>query len=514
MISFTHKSLTEIASHQKSCDGYVFFFAEPFEAQSINYIPYFATKADMELIIKHNDFNGKAKDFFAESLIAIQEMKHVVCIGAGNIQTDTIDNIKEHIRHGCGSLVRYIEKKKLKEIVIVIDNALIQATIGYKKIIEIITETILLSSYEFTTFITDSKKHAHNNFIITFAYDKESQQDAIDGINRGVTIGNATNNARTWGDLPPSYLYPKEFAEKALTLLKKHTTIKTTILEKSDLEKLKMGGILGVCQGSIHEPRLLIAEYTPTNHNGKSVALVGKGVTFDTGGISIKPSDNMEDMKDDMAGGAAVISALDALASLNAPYRIIVAVPMVENMPSHTAIKPSDILTFYNGKTAEVKNTDAEGRLILADALSYVADIYKPDYIIDLATLTGACSIALGPCFAAILSQQDELALSIKKAGIVSGNRCWQLPLDDCYAPAVESEVADVCNIGRKGYKAGTITAGYFLRHFVPKTINWAHLDIASVSMHAIGKNYIRSHGATGFGVALLVELLTQNHLS
>lgn len=514
MISFTHKSLHEITVHQDLYDGYIYFF--PLTKNQIipSHNPFFITPSDFNLMIDNNDFKGIGKNFFAESIVSLKTIKHIACIGIGDQEIEDFNTIKEHIRHGCGLLTQYIEKKKLKNCVIVIDETVNTIFKNLDEVYELITETLLLASYQFNTFITNKKKHAHNSFEITFLVSEENNKKLCDtGIQKGTITGNATNNARTWGDMPPSHMHPISFAEEAEKLLKKHSTIDISILKKNDLEKLNMGGILGVCQGSRHEPRLFIAHYKSKSSNGKTIALVGKGVTFDTGGISIKPADNMEDMKNDMAGGCVVISALDALASLNCSYDIIVAVPMVENMPGGKSIKPGDILTFYNGKTAEVKNTDAEGRLILADALSYVSDVYKPDHVLDFATLTGACCIALGPCYAAILTQNHELAKKIHKAGNSSGNRCWELPLDDCYAPAVESEVADVCNIGRKGYKAGTITAGYFLRHFVPQSISWAHLDIASVSMHAVGKNYIRNHGATGFGVNLIVEMLTKNYL-
>jgi leucyl aminopeptidase len=236
--------------------------------------------------------------------------------------------------------------------------------------------------------------------------------------------------------------------------------------------------------------------------------LVGKGVTFDTGGISIKPSDGMEDMKADMSGAAAVVSAFIGLSKLESPYTIYAITPLAENMVGGNSIRPGDILQFYNGKTAEIKNTDAEGRLILADALSYTSDKIKPDIMIDLATLTGACRIALGPVYAGLMTENNFLEQNIKDAGELTGNRCWSLPLEEAYEINMHSDVADICNIGTKGYKAGATMGGMFLREFVDKTIKWAHIDIATVATDCPFKNYINSFGATGFGVELLIELL------
>jgi leucyl aminopeptidase len=269
-----------------------------------------------------------------------------------------------------------------------------------------------------------------------------------------------------------------------------------------------MGGILGVGQGSTQTPKLLILKYTPKIQSEKTIALVGKGVTFDTGGISIKPSDGMEDMKSDMSGAASVVSAFIGLSQLESPYTLYAITPLAENMVDGNSIRPGDILTFYNGKTAEIKNTDAEGRLILADALSYSSEIIKPDIMIDLATLTGACRIALGPVYAGLMTENNQLAENIKMAGEISGDKCWSLPLEAAYEPNMESQVADMCNIGTKGYKAGATMGGMFLREFVSKSIIWAHIDIAPVATDCPFKNYIQSFGATGFGVNLLIELL------
>jgi leucyl aminopeptidase len=215
----------------------------------------------------------------------------------------------------------------------------------------------------------------------------------------------------------------------------------------------------------------------------------------------------MEDMKADMSGAAAVCASFAALAMLKTPHTIYAALPLAENMVDGGAIRPGDILRFYNGKTAEIKNTDAEGRLVLADALSYISDIYRPDCIIDLATLTGACRIALGPVYAGLMSENDELRDKIISVGKMNGDACWPLPLEDAYLPNMYSHVADMANIGTKGYKAGATMGGMFLREFVPSHISWAHIDIAPVATDCPCKKYLPAFGATGFGVYLLVDL-------
>ncbi len=276
-----------------------------------------------------------------------------------------------------------------------------------------------------------------------------------------------------------------------------------TILKKPEIEKEKMGALLGVAQGSEREPRLIVMEYSGGKKGDAPVALVGKGVVFDSGGLSIKPSEGMEEMKMDMGGGAAVIGAMTAAALLKLPCNLVGIVPAVENMPSGTAIRPGDILTSASGKTIEVLNTDAEGRLILADALSYVAR-YQPKTVVDLATLTGACIIALGHHATAVLGNDDKLVRELLAAGERAGEKAWQLPLWPEYAEQIKSDVADVKNIG--GRPAGTITAAAFLQKFADD-FKWAHLDIAGTAWADAAKPCYPK-GGTGVGVRLLIEYL------
>jgi leucyl aminopeptidase len=261
-----------------------------------------------------------------------------------------------------------------------------------------------------------------------------------------------------------------------------------------------MGGLLAVSQGGPQEPKLIVLRYA--GGSGPKLAFVGKGVTFDTGGISLKPGAGMHEMKMDMSGGAAVLEAVAAIAELGLPLDLLAVVPSTENMPSGSAIKPGDVITQYNGTTVEVNNTDAEGRLILADALAYAVE-QGAERIVDLATLTGAVVVALGSTYAAVISNDDALAEEVLRAGAETGELTWRLPLHPEYKELMKGTVADLSNLGKQR-KAGTITAGSFLEEFVGET-PWAHVDIAGTAWD-VGRAYT-GKDASGFGVRLLVEL-------
>jgi len=279
--------------------------------------------------------------------------------------------------------------------------------------------------------------------------------------------------------------------------------ISAKLLDRKQLERQGFGALLGVAQGSARDPYLIVLEYLGSTEDARPVALVGKGVVFDAGGISLKPAEKMDEMKMDMGGAAAVLGTLLAAARLQLPVNLVAVVPAVENMPSGTAIRPGDILTSLSGQTIEVLNTDAEGRLILADALTYVGR-YQPRVVIDVATLTGACIIALGNHAAAVLGNHDGLIRQLLKAGERSGEKLWQLPLWDEYAAQIKSDFADMKNTG--GRPAGTITAAAFLQKFADQ-YTWAHLDIAGVAWEGSGRAG-QPKGGTGFGVRALVEYL------
>ncbi len=308
--------------------------------------------------------------------------------------------------------------------------------------------------------------------------------------------------ARDVGNTPGNDLGPEDLSREAKTLAVSRGA-RFRALDRKEIEKERMGGLLGVNAGSARPPVFLVGEYAPKNARGTAV-LVGKGITFDSGGISLKPAPSMGEMKYDMMGAATVFASLAAAAALGLPVRVVALAPVTENMPGGTATRPGDILRMRSGKTVEVDNTDAEGRLILADALSY-AERFRPDVLIDYATLTGAVQIALGSECGGLLSPDDALAADLIAAGEATGERLWRLPVWDEYRENLKSEWADMRNTG--GRAAGTINGGVFLKEFVPEGVPWAHLDVAAVA-HFEKEQSGWPAGASGFGVGLTIEYL------
>src|SRR4051794_26791816 len=301
---------------------------------------------------------------------------------------------------------------------------------------------------------------------------------------------------------PANRLFPEEFANRAKSLAK--SGLKVEVLGPADMKKLGMRALLGVAQGSAHEPRLVVMRWTGASRGEAPLAFVGKGVTFDTGGISIKPAAGMEDMKGDMGGAACVTGLMLALAKRKAHVNAVGVIALVENMPDGNAQRPGDIVTSMSGKTIAVLNTDAEGRLILADALWYTQDRFKPRFMVDLATLTGAILVALGKEFAGLFSNNDELAARLSEAGYATGEKVWRMPLSSEYDKMIDFELADMKNIG--GRNAGSITAAQFLQRFVNGTV-WAHLDVAGTAMDSV-KTPINQSWGSGWGVRLLNRLV------
>ena len=330
------------------------------------------------------------------------------------------------------------------------------------------------------------------------ATDNKQLENGKEAIEQGLAIANGMNLAKDLGNLAPNYCTPTYLADRAKEIAKAHK-LKITVLEEKDMEKLGMGSLLSVSQGSRQPAKLIAVEYKGLKKMENPVVLVGKGVTFDTGGVSLKPSPDMDEMKYDMSGAASVLGTLVAVAEMNLPINLVCIVPATENMPDGQATKPGDVVTSMSGQTIEVLNTDAEGRLILCDALTYAAR-YKPDVVIDIATLTGACVIALGHVATGLISNDDKLAAEILRASEQSTDRAWQLPLWDDYQDLLKSNFADIANIG--GRAGGTITAGCFLSRFT-EDYRWAHLDIAGTAWKS-GKE----KGSTGRPVPLLTQFL------
>ncbi len=317
----------------------------------------------------------------------------------------------------------------------------------------------------------------------------------------------AQNRARDLQSTPANFATPTDLAERAEEIAAGSDALSVEVLGRAELEAKGMGGLLAVSQGGPQEPKLIVLRYSGGG-SGPTLGFVGKGVTFDTGGISLKPGAGMQEMKMDMSGGAAVLEAVAAVAELGLPLDLLAVVPSTENMPSGSAIKPGDVITQYNGKTVEVNNTDAEGRLILADALAYAVE-QGAERIVDLATLTGAVVIALGSTYAAVISNDDALAAEVVRAGEESGELTWRLPLHPEFKELMKGTVADLSNLAM-ARKAGTITAGSFLEEFVGET-PWAHVDIAGTAWD-VGREYT-GKDASGFGVRLLVEI-ARHHAS
>ena len=318
-------------------------------------------------------------------------------------------------------------------------------------------------------------------------------------LSQAVAIGQGMKLTKDLGNLPANRCTPSYLAQQALDLAKAHKSLKVTVLEEKDMHKLGMGSLLSVTRGSDEPAKLITLEYRGADKKQKPIVLVGKGVTFDTGGISLKPSADMDEMKYDMCGAASVLGTLQAIAEIGLKLNVVGVIPTCENMPSGTATKPGDIVTSMSGQTIEVLNTDAEGRLILCDALTYAAK-FEPTTVIDIATLTGACVIALGHVASGLYSNQDTLAQELLVAGEQTNDRAWHMPLWDEYQPQLDSNFADIQNIG--GRAGGSITAACFLSRFT-KDYRWAHLDIAGTAWKS-GKE----KGATGRPVPLLAQYL------
>jgi len=331
--------------------------------------------------------------------------------------------------------------------------------------------------------------------------DRDAVNTAKQGVRRGIAVANGVDLARVLGNRPGNLCTPSDLADQARALKKAYPALKVQILEEKDMTKLGMGALLSVSRGSRQPAKLIVLQYNGSATSEKPVVLVGKGVTFDSGGISIKPGAAMDEMKFDMCGAASVFGTVSAVAELALPVNLVGIVPATENLPDGDASKPGDIVTSMSGQTIEVLNTDAEGRLILCDALTY-ADKFDPDVVVDIATLTGACVVALGEHASGLLSNDQALVDELLAAGQTSGDRAWQLPLWDEYDEQLSSNFADMANIG--GRSAGTITAACFLARFT-KDYRWAHLDIAGVAWKS-GK----AKGASGRPVPLLMQFLTE----
>ena len=362
-----------------------------------------------------------------------------------------------------------------------------------------------LRSYDFDKYRKDFEDDETRNPLVGLVLSGASYDDLSDEWFEYEAIEEGVNFTRDLVSEPPNVLYPESFADRLKEL--EELGLEVEVKGEKELVSEGWGALLGVSQGSARDARVVIMRWNGGAEGEKPLAFVGKGVTFDTGGISIKPSGGMEEMKFDMGGAGTVSGLMKCLALRKAGVNVVGAVGLVENMPGGNAIRPSDILTSLSGKTVEVLNTDAEGRLVLADVLWHVKEEYGPKFIVDLATLTGAIMVALGTLYAGLFSNDDDLAESLEEASKETGERIWRMPLDSEFAEELKSPVADMQNIGKRW--GGAITAAQFLEKFVGDTA-WAHLDIAGVAWDKNGKSYV-GKGASGFGVILLNALVKNN---
>ncbi len=353
--------------------------------------------------------------------------------------------------------------------------------------------------YCFDLFKSEKRKNHLKQFIIALP-DNKQLKACETALAEAQAITHAVTLTKNLANTPSNICTPSFLADQAKELGKQYRDIKVTVLNETQMQKLGMGALLAVSRGSAEEAKLICLEYHGGKKNQAPVALVGKGITFDTGGNSLKTPDNMVGMKYDMCGAATVLGTLTAAAELKLPINVVGIIPAVENMPGGSAYKPEDILTSLSGQTIEVISTDAEGRLILCDALTY-CERFKPDVVIDIATLTGAVVIALGTHATGLMSNDEPLAKALLKAGIESNDRAWQLPLWDEYQEQIESPFADMANVG--GRPAGSITAGCFLSRFAKK-FHWAHLDVAGTAAFMFGPE----RSATGRPVPMLTQFL------
>jgi len=365
-----------------------------------------------------------------------------------------------------------------------------------------LAEGTLLAAYQTPNYKREAPERSLQALVVVEA--DAGRLDAIEaGVRRGEAIAAGVNTARDLSNEPPNVLFPVEFAQRA-AVLSANTGLRLTVLGEDEMAALNMNILLAVSRGSVHEAQLIILEHAPAGTEEQApLVFVGKGITFDTGGISIKPSERMEEMKHDMSGAAAVVGAMQALAAVGVQRRVIGVAACVENMPDGNAFRPGDILVGMTGKSTEILSTDAEGRLILADAVAYVAH-YNPKAVVDLATLTGAIGIALGQQAAGLFSNNEELEGALLAASASSRERLWPMPMWDEYMDTIKGDMAEVKNSGGRG--SGVSSSAKFIEHFT-EGYPWAHLDIANVAWTTSEKDALTPKGATGFGVRLLVEL-------
>ncbi|MFQ5650414.1 MAG: leucyl aminopeptidase [bacterium] len=444
------------------------------------------------------DFKGKPGESALLYTGGQLESERLLLVGLGESTKYDLSVLRKAI----GGAVNQLQKYDLRKASVALESFL-SSGMDIESAAQAIVETAHLASYRYEQFKNAEKEGSKSikelHLLVT---DHKNEQPAQAGANRGQLIADGVNLARDLQNHPGNWLTPKKLATVARSLAKE-TGLTCEVLGKPEMQKLQMGALLAVAKGSSEPPRFIILQHHAQGSKTDTIVLVGKGITFDSGGISIKPGDKMEEMKFDMSGAAAVLATMKVVAELNLPLHVVGLIPSAENLPSATATRPGDILTASSGTTIEVINTDAEGRLILADALTY-ARRFKPKAVVDLATLTGACVVALGHHASGLMGNDQALIDQLREAGEKAGERVWPLPLWQEYYDDIKSDYADIKNsAGRFG---GVITAAAFLGTFA-RDYRWAHLDIAGTAWTTQKKDYFEK-GGTGVGVRLLIEFL------
>ena len=446
-------------------------------------------------VLKQGDFNGKVGQSLLIPHVQGLKAERILLVGTGK---EALSNT--HIRKIANSLFSALKPLKGTDACILLDELQTQDA-DVSALTRLLVECLATSTYCFDEF-KSKKSPALSLKKITLLTTKDRQTTVQVAAKQAVAIADGMALTRDLGNLPPNLCHPSYLAERAKELGKAYKALKVEVLDEKKIKELGMGAFLAVAQGSDQPPRMIVLTYQGAKKSAKPYVLVGKGITFDTGGISLKPGAGMDEMKYDMCGAASVFGTFKTVLELELPINLIGVMVCAENMPSGGATRPGDIVTTMSGQTVEILNTDAEGRLVLCDALTYV-ERFKPKAVIDLATLTGACLVALGSQTSGLLGNDQALVDKLLAAGIKADDRAWQLPLFDVYQEQLDSPFADIANIG--GPKAGTITAACFLSRFT-KNYSWAHMDIAGTAWVSGGKD----KGATGRPIPLLTQYLLE----
>jgi len=454
-------------------------------------------------LIKLGDFKGADK---TSAIVYGNEKigaRRVLLVGLGEKDKATVDTIRKATANAAKKSVEI----KAKTVALALHNAF-GRRFDLSAVGKACGEGTYFGSYIYDEFVTESKDGRLSSLKVEVVDpDLAKLRQLKKGLSAGAVIGRSQSFARTLANRPGNIIYPAKLAAAAQEVARGSKRLSCTVFDKKQLTAKGMGGVLAVGSGSQHEPRFIILKYSPANNKSANklplIALVGKAITFDSGGISIKPAANMDEMKLDKTGGIAVLGTMKALAELELPVRVYGIIPSAENLPGGSSYRPGDIINTFSGKTVEVQNTDAEGRIILCDALAYAVK-QKCEVVIDIATLTGACMVALGKHMAGLMGNDEELIKQIQKASEDSGEKVWPMPSGDEYAEEMKSKIADLKNIGSRW--GGACTAAAFLRQFIGEA-KWGHLDIAGMDLIQSASEF-SAVGSSGFGVRLLTTYL------